>query len=449
MSNSSENRVTRRRFMQKTTQSAAVIAAMTHPPAVLAAGNSPNEIIGVGHVGIGVRGSQLVTDVAGEPDRGRPGVTGAQIRAICDIYKPHLEIGLKTCGNPHAKAYHNFEDMLQDKNIQAVVISTPDHQHAPMLIAAAGAGKDIYIEKCWTRTIPDAKAMLRAIKNNHTVMQLGHHQRASTAALQARDVVQSGILGEITFIRLGCFRNRARDKAEWRWYGGYNQYVRPNELQVRNDLDWERFLGEAPLRPFSMERFWHWRCYWDYGTGIAGDLLSHAFDFANYVVRLGIPEMVTTSANNNLLRDGREAPDTWNTILEYPLRGLTLLYSSTFNSFNFTVNTDDVEIRGKDALMKVTMDDYGVYPEEVSYKYKDGFEKGTLAADKPMVKFDPAKTPPQPSHMQDFIDCIHTREHPKCNEDEAFVEAVTCIMSVEAYKQQRSVRWDPLNQEIV
>ncbi len=439
----------RRDFLKQSSSTAAAIAAFAQAPAVWSASHKPNDVVNVGHAGIGVRGSQLVTDVAGEPAKDRPGTPGAQVIAICDVYEPHLQTGLKLSANPKAKAYKHFEEMLNDKDIDAVVISTPDHQHSSMLMAAANAGKDIYIEKCWTRTVPEAKKMLKAIKDNNTVMQLGHQQRASTAALQARDVVQSGILGEITFVRTGCFRNRPRSKAEWRWYGGYSQYQRPDESDVRNNLDWKAWLGDAPLNPFTMERFWHWRCYWDYGTGIAGDLQSHAFDFANHVIRLGIPESATTSGFNNLLKDGREAPDTWNTVLEYPSRGLSLLFSSTFNSMNMGLNTDDLEIRGKDALLKVTQTGYNAYPESTSERYQADLESGKLSEDEPMKSFDPEATPEQPTHMEDFIQCVHTRNKPKCNEDEAFVEAVTCIMSVIAYEHKETVYWDSDKQEVV
>lgn len=449
MSNSSSSDFNRRSFLRNSSAGAAAFAAMTHAPAVLAAGYSPNETVGVGHAGCGVRGGQLVTDVAGEPEKERPGVKNAQVRAICEIYKPHLEKGLKLSANPNAKAYHRFEDMLEDDSIDAVVIATPDHQHSWMLIAAAEAGKDVYIEKCWTRTVPEAKAMYKAVKDNNIVMQLGHQQRAGAAALQAREVIQSNILGEITMLINGCFRNRPRGKAEWRWYGGYNQYVRPDETMVRENLDWMAFLGPAPSAPFSMERFWHWRCYWEYGTGIAGDLLSHAFDYANHVVRLGIPGKATTSGALNLLRDGRECPDTWTTVFEYPLRGLSFLYSTTFNSQQFTWNTDELEVRGKDAFMKVTGSDYKVYPEENSERYKESMDSGAISPSEPMKAFDPSATPEQPGHMEDFINNVRTRGKTKCNEDEAFVEAVACIMSVEAYKRQRTVEWDEDKQEIV
>lgn len=433
--------------MEKTSQSAVAIAAMTSAPAVLAS-HSPNDVIGVGHIGIGVRGTQLLAEVAGEPDKGKPGIPNTQVRGISDIYKGHMDKGLKNSANPNVKAYHNYEDMLADKDIDAIVIATPDHWHSKMLIDASNAGKDIYVEKCWTRTLPEAKAMLKAIKYNKTVMQLGH-DRSSSAALQAAQLIQQGILGEITMAHTGTFRNRARGKDEWRWYGAYSNFVRPDEKQVEQEVDWPRFLGNAPYHPFSMERFWHWRCYWDYGTGIAGDLLSHSFDFVNYIMKLGMPHSCTTAGSLNLLKDGRENPDTWYSIFQYPERGFTYSYTSTFNSQQHSYNMHDAEIRGKNAFMHVNAKTFDVYAEDTQPMYEQKIASGEIDPAKPIMTFDPSKTAEQPSHMQDFFNCMRARQKPKDNEDEAFVEAVVCIMSVMSYFQERTVFWDPGRSEIV
>lgn len=449
MTNERKQGVTRRNFIKKTSQGAAAIAAMTHAPAIFAAGYSPNDVIGIGHIGVGVRGGQLVVDVVGEPEKDRPGVPNTKVLAICEIYKGHLDKGLKLSNNPNCKSYHNYEDMLADKDIDAVVIAVPDHWHSQIVIDAANAGKDIYVEKCWTRTVPEAKAMLKAIKFNNTVMQLGHNTRSCTVAKQASELLLTGILGPIHYVRTGIFRNRPVGQDEWRWYGWYSDFNRPDENMVRENLDWKRFLGNAPYHPFSMERFWHWRCYWDYGTGIAGDLLSHAFDFANYILKLGIPEKCVCSGQNNLLKDGREAPDTWNTIYEYPAKNLTLVWNCTFNSLAQTPGPFDIDIRGKEAMMKVNETNYQVYAEDTSVKYRSELDSGKIVDGKPFKEYDPGATTPLPSHMQDFINCMRNRQKPIDNEDEAFTEAITCIMSVESYLQERMVKWDAERQEIV
>ncbi|MBZ0256265.1 Gfo/Idh/MocA family oxidoreductase, partial [bacterium] len=174
-----KNSVSRRTFLEGAGSGAATIAAMTSAPAVWAAGYSPNETIGIAHIGLGVRGGQLIIDAAGEPDKDRPGVKGGKVVAVCDIYKPHLEKGVQRSANKNVKTYHNYEDVLADKHVDAVVIATPDHWHSKITIDAANAGKDIYCEKCWTRTLPELKAMYKAVKQNKTVLQLGHNTRAS------------------------------------------------------------------------------------------------------------------------------------------------------------------------------------------------------------------------------------------------------------------------------
>ena len=313
-----------------------------------------------------------------------------------------------------------------------------------MVIDAANAGKDIYVEKCWTRTLPEAKAMLKTIKYNGTVMQLGH-DRSSAAGMIAAELIRNGALGEVTLVNTSTYRNRPRGKDEWRWYGAYQNFERPEESMVEKNLDWKRFLGNAPYHPFSMERFWHWRCYWDYGTGISGDLLSHSFDFVQFILNMGIPHSCVTAGSINFLHDGRETPDTWHSIFEYPQQNLTLTYNSTFNSQQQTTHT--AEIRGKDAYMWVDKDDYEIYVEEQP-RYQDELNPEKHLC-KPYMKLNPQDAPELPTHMEDFFNCVRSRQKPKDNEDEAFIEAVTCIMSVEAYFRKRQVFWDPERQEIV
>ena len=139
--------VLRRTFLKKSARSTAAIASMTSAPAVWAAGFSPNETIGVGHIGIGVRGDDLVVQIAGDAKKDRPGVPKTQIRALCDVYQGHLDKGMRLCGNPNAKTYHDYQEMLVDQDIDAVVIATPDHWHAVQTVHASETGKHVFVEK--------------------------------------------------------------------------------------------------------------------------------------------------------------------------------------------------------------------------------------------------------------------------------------------------------------
>jgi predicted dehydrogenase len=400
-------------------------------PAVLRSA-APNDTIGIGHIGIGTRGGDLIKDVMK--------TTGGKIVAVCDVYKPHVEKAVKYSGNPEAKRYVDYRDLLADKSVDVVVIATPDHWHSQMLIDALNAGKDVYIEKGWTRTIDEARKMLAAVKRTGRIMQLGHQGRQYAAAIQGRELIEQGYLGPVTLVTTGRSGNTPPERPTWRWYGYYSTWDRPDPAQVVRDLDWQRWLGPAEKRPFSMERFWHWRCYWDYGTGVAGDLLSHELDYVQSVLRYGIPDVCSNIGGVNLLQDGREAPDTTSTTFQFEKHNCTVTFVSTMNNSQQLTP----EFRGKFATLRYSSigqnaNDFEVLGERAAGKYPAGVIR----------KFDPAATPPQPTHMQDFLNCVRERRKPKCNEDEAFVEAVTFIMSVTAYREKRVVRWDRERLQIV
>lgn len=400
-------------------------------PAVARAA-APSDTIGLGMIGTGTRGGDLIKDVLK--------TTGSRIVAICDVYKPHVEKGVKMCGNTEAKRYTDYRDLLADKNVDAVVVASPDHWHAKMLTDACDAGKDVYMEKGWTRTVEEAKSMRAKVKQTGRVMQLGHQGRQYAAAAQARELIGQGYIGPVTLVTTGRCGNTPPERATWRWYGYYSAWDRPDEAQVVKDLDWERWLGPAPKRPFSMERFWHWRCYWDYGTGVAGDLLSHELDYVQSVLGYGIPDRCSTLGGIHFLTDGREIPDTTSTTYQFDKQKCTVTFVSSMNS----AQPLTPEFRGKFAAIRFNRigqdaNDFEVIGERNAGKHAGGVIR----------KFDPAATPPQPSHMQDFLNCIRERRKPKCNEDEAFVEAVTFIMSAKAYREQRVVRWDGAREEIV
>jgi predicted dehydrogenase len=195
--------------------------------------------------------------------------------------------------------------------VDAVVIATPDHWHCQMVLDAVKAGKDIYCEKGFSRTLAEAKRMRDALKQSKVVFQLGHQARQATCALQAKELIARGILGPITLVRTGRFKSTEPNRPNWRWYGYYDQWDRPDPEQVRQAVNWDLWLGPAPKIPWNERHFWHWRCYYAYGTGYAGDLLSHEMDFVQYLLGHGIPDTCVSSGLIALLRDDREVPDTW------------------------------------------------------------------------------------------------------------------------------------------
>jgi predicted dehydrogenase len=438
-----QEHITRRRFLKNASKGTAALAAMSaSAPAVLSS-KSPNETIGIGCIGIGIRGGTLVNHI--------PYLKGAKIVALCDVYKPHLQKGIERCKNPDVRKYVDYRDLLADPGVDAVVIATPDFWHAPMVIEAASAHKDIYVEKGWAITVHEAKDMYAAVKKNNIVMQLGHQGRQISASLQAAQLIKDGVLGPVTLVRTGRLENTPVGNNFYRWYEWYDDFDRPDPEYVRHNVNWELWLGGAPKVPFSMEHFYHWKCYWRYSTGPANDLLSHEFDFVQSVLGYGIPDTCVCMGNNNLLHDGRETPDTWSVIYGYEKHNCTLTFQCSMNS---SQPVQPPEFRGKEALLRFdhighNITTFDVYAEGSSKKYGSEIDSGKIKVGKPFLKFDPAKTPPQPDHVEDFLNCVRTREKPKCNEDEALVEAAACNMSVAAHKEKRLVRWDPVRQVII
>ena len=421
---------TRREFIGRTGRAAAALAALSSFRPALGQTKPAGAPIGVGCIGLGTRGGDLINGVVQ--------VDGVKVTAVCDVYGPHRQKGVTRSGNPEVKTYVDYRELLADKNVDAVVIAAPDHWHCQMVLDAIAAGKDIYCEKGFAHTLADAKKMRAALKKSSVVFQLGHQARQSTCALQAKEVIASGILGPITLVRTGRFGNNDLQHNIWRWYGYYSQWEHPDPAQVIKDLDWTRWLGDRPAIAFNERHFWHWRCYWRYGTGQAGDLLSHELDLVQYLLGHGIPDTCSCLGLNAVLKDDREVPDTWAATYQFLKAERTVTFTGCMNS---SVG-QPVEICGKEALLRFDgiahdASRFTITPE--GHNTRTDLPKGYV----------PGQTPRQPNHLEDFFACVRTRGTPKCSVDEAFIEAATYLMSVESFQRQRIVRWDAEKEEIV
>jgi len=420
----------RRQFLQATAKAAAAMAATTaSAPAILAA-RSPARTIGVGCIGLGTRGGDLINAVVHCDD--------VKVTAVCDVYGPHRQKGVERSLNPEVKAYEDYRELLADPMVDAVIIGTPDHWHCQMVLDAAKAGKDIYCEKGFSRTLAEAKLMRDALKKSRVVFQLGHHARQATCAVQAKEVIAQGLLGPITVVRTGRFKSLPLEHPNWRWYGYYDQWERPDPAQVRKQVNWDLWLGPAPKIPWNDRHFWHWRCYYAYGTGYAGDLLSHETDFVQYLLGHGIPDSCVSTGQIALLHDDREVPDTWSAIYHYEKPGRTV----TFTGSMTTTASQPVEICGRDATLRFDAIAHNVTKFEV---IPAGYKEQAVR----LPGYQRGKTPPQPNHMEDWVNCIRNRGTPKCSTDEAFIETATFLMSLEAQQRGRTVKWDSAREEIV
>ena len=282
----SEKQVPRRTFLKSAT-------ALPAAPAVLAQ-PKPNDRLRLAVVGVGTRGIYLLERMQEAPN--------TEIAVICDLYDANLERAQKTAFNKKAVATKDWEKAVEAKDVDAVVIATPDFWHAPMAVRAAQAKKHIYVEKGLCRTLEEAKAIRRAVRENKVVLQLGHHQNSDPPFLKAREIFQSGRLGKTCLAR--TYIDRTNPWPEWQFYARYDNQQLPADATPER-IDWERFQEYAGVRTsFDPERFFRWRCWWEYGTGIAGDLMSHQWDGVNLILGMGETEAEVVEAMHDLADAG-------------------------------------------------------------------------------------------------------------------------------------------------
>ncbi len=412
-----------------------------------------------------------------------------KVTAVCDVFDIRTENALKAAANPDregtdgkfipgAKKYKNYRELLRAEDVDAVIIATPDHWHAEMAIEAARNGKHVYLEKAMTRTVEETFRLRDAIKNNPVVFQLGHQGRQTESYMKAREAIEKDVLGKVSLIEVCTNRNDPN--------GAWVYKIHP-EAGPHN-IDWEHF--EEPCEnkhPFSLERFFRWRCWWDYGTGLAGDLLTHEYDAINQIMRLGIPYSAVSSGGVYFYKDKkaghyvdeiRDVPDVWQAVLEYPERDLTLLYSATLAN---NKNRGKM-IMGHDGYMEVD-NNLTIYPDRSSTKYREKIEKGIIDPDLPIFTYIPGRSNVDAVatatekyfasrglmytyrggkrvdttflHIKEWIDCIRESLHsgnliqPGCNIDEGFAEAITAHMATIAYRENRKVYWDAERQKVV
>jgi predicted dehydrogenase len=419
-------------------------ASLGAAPAMLGPG-SANDRIGVAMIGVGTRGIYLLERAQECPN--------TEIRVICDLYDGNLKRAADKSFNKKAQLTKDWQKAIASPDIDVVFIATPDFWHAPMAIRAAEMKKHIYVEKALCRTLPEAKAVRKAVKDNHVTLQLGHHQNSDPYFVKAREICRSGQLGRVALVR--TYIDRTHAWPENQWYTAYDVQETPKDATAET-IDWKRFIANAPEIPFDVQRFFRWRDWWEYSTGIAGDLMSHQWDGVNMLLGMGIPEAVQTMGGLYFWKQDREVPDQWHVMFEYPQKDLNVTFACTFHNVHHGTNT---YVFGRDATVEVHSEWCRLYRAE----WKPDYAKKREAARKTaeaigMLPNDAVVAPDYSmkrgeievtSHMRDFIDCVRSGQIPRCGLQRAWEEAVAVVMSVEAYFRRAMVKWDPVSEEIV
>jgi predicted dehydrogenase len=460
-------------------------------------GPMSGDAIRLGLIGFGIRGKQLMRALGFADKEWKESMAAAaaknsndsrlkdfveqenlnvQIRGVCDVFDTYAEIAVETGtvdGNKPIR-YRTYEEMIAAPDIDAIVIAAPDHWHAPMAMAAARAGKHVYVEKPMTHNLSETYELYNTIHETGVVLQVGHQHRQTQSFLTAIDAINKGVLGHISLIQTNT--NRNDDNGAWQ----YDIHEAANPQTV----DWSQFLGNAPEIPYNAEHFFRWRKWWEYGTGLSGDLLTHDFDRINCLLKMGIPKTVVASGGVYTHNDGRDVPDVFQVVMEYPdffigssqekgkEKGMTFMYSATLGN-QYDRGTI---LMGHDATMELG-NSMTVYADPRSSRYADWLKNNLVSEGVPLYTYNPQakgldgvtsataryfadkgllftyrdgkRVDSTHLHMREWLSCIRNGGKPSCSIEEGFQEAIAAHMGTLSLKTGRRVEWDASARKVV
>lgn len=397
-----------------------------------------NERVGIGFIGCGLIGLRHIQDFKKQPD--------ADLVAVCDVYTPRLEQARADCDG-RAKTYRDFRKLLDDKDVQAVCISTPDHWHALQTILACAAGKDVYVEKPMTLFVREGTWMTKAARRFQRVVQVGTQGRSGSHIPEVQRLLAANHIGKIHTVRIGAFRNIMPG------------FGRPPDGEPPTELDYEMWLGPAPKRPYNPHRaLYHFRWFWDYSGGQMTNLGSHDLDFVYLLMKVKGPTSVYSVGGRYALEDDGETPDLQDALYEYP--GFTVVVSLREGSLGRR-HGSGVELFGTKGSLVVSRGGFEVFPD-----MRIAPERGIPPWSKPAGHPQPADIKPEPwtearkagvmteepmdRHVRNFLDCVKTRQRPVADVEEGHQVSVAChLANISLRLGGRKIRWDPEKEEIV
>ena len=364
----------------------------------------PADQVALGVIGTGGRGTLVMTTFQKD--------ASVRVAALCDVYEPNLEKAASTAGtNP--KLYRNYKDLLADRDIQAVLIATPEHWHAQMVLDALAAGKDVYVEKPLCHTPEEGARLVEAEKHTKSIVQVGMQRRSYDLYQQGRDIVSAHKLGAVRMIR------------SW-WL---NNYLGAPATRLDGRLDWEQWQGPAERRPLDPDRFRNWRFYSEYAGGILADQGAHVFDGIHMLMSAGYPAAVNASAGK-VHKAGVNQPESVVAIAEYP-EDFIAAFSINYAAMQYRTRNDQLnQLDGDAARMDIGREELKVFLKgaedapAISAKSERGFNYATDL------------------HVRNFLECVRTRQTPTAPIRIAFQAALVVQMANLSLRQGRRLRWN-------
>lgn len=370
---------------------------------------APSDQVRAGIIGPGGRGRFLMGRFLQDP--------AVRFTAVCDVYEPNLEAGL-SAAKGSAKAYRRYHELLSDPGVDIVVIATPEHWHAQMVLDALKAGKDVYVEKPLCHTPEEGVALMKAARASKQIVQVGMQRRSYPLYMKARDIRAEGTLGNVRLVRTWWINNSLKKG--------------PNE-KLSGPLDWEQWQGPAPRRPMDVDRFRNWRNYRDYAGGIVADQGAHIYDGIHLIRGVGFPSAVNASAGK-VHSPGGDTPETVVVAAEYPDDFLAV-FTINYAGMRYPTRIDQLnQYDGDEARMDVGREYLAVYkqaePEKAVITDTGSFEK---ASD---------------DHVRNFLDCVRTRKEPNATVEKGFQAALVIQMANRSMDSGRRVKWNAEAQKV-
>jgi predicted dehydrogenase len=377
--------------------------------ALFAHASPPSDAVRLGLIGAGGRGTFVMTVFQKD--------ASVRVTAICDVYEPNLERGLSTASKSgaSAKVYRNYKQLLDDKSIDAVLIATPEHWHAQMVLDALAAGKDVYVEKPLCQTPEQGVALVEAEQRSKNIIQVGMQRRSFDLYLEGRKIVASGVLGNVRMVR------------SW-WLNNYLGSGKATKLD--GPLDWEQWQGPLQKRvPLDPDRFRNWRNYSDYAGGILADQGAHVFDGIHLLMNASYPIAVTASANKPH-RQGFDTPESAIAIAEYP-EDFIASFSVNYAAMKYKPRNDQLnQLDGDKARMDIGREECSVFAQ--------GAEETPSIVRKSERGFGYATD----LHVQNFLECVRSRKTPTAPMKLGFQAALVVQLANLSLRHGKRIRWN-------
>jgi len=411
--------ITRRKFVRDLAAGTAAYAAYSLSPGSRVLG--ANDRVRFGLIGAGNRGKQIF--------KAALGCANVEAVAVADTYTRRLGDAQQIV--PGLKTYQDFRQLLDDKSIDAVLIATPQHLHALHFVPALEAGKDVYQEKTMAFNPDHARRMRKAFEGSGRIVQVGIQSTSGPAEPKARELATAERMGVITALHTHHYRNAP--------YGGWMRKI-PPDCDTQH-LDWNAFQGEAEPHPFDPERFINWRFYWDYSGGNVFENMVHQVGFWSKALNLKIPSRVMMTGDN-YLAPKMQVPDTMSACMHQPEK-IFFTWNSMFGN-NYYGEGEDLLLGNKGTLACKELDELRYVPQARRHSEAPANPAGAPPdtvgiGDDGMTK----------AHMQNFFECVRSRQEPNCPFEIGFRAAITCQMAITSYREGRCVKWDEDRQDII